>query len=238
MKFGLLKTQIEKTLIESYKNETFKNDMFIFNELVLKNKNISKLFYLYDELSTNKGLNESIANEYINQSINIFENTINKINPSELNELKMWVGNVKCENEYKLIDDLFSDNVLELETKIKSKNQIFETLKKEPTKTSEVVNIPMDDMVKIANKTVSDYIESLNESDQKELKTLLSSNDEVLRENYILVKGKVLGKLEKLQENEQDEEVTNRITETIEKVQAESFDKLNYFRLQKLNENL
>lgn len=238
MKFGLLKTQIEKTLVESYKNDSFKKDMFIFNELVLKNKNISKLFYLYDELSSNKGLNESIANEYINQSINIFENTINKINPSELNELKMWVGHIKCENEYKIIDDLFSDNVLELESKIKSKKEIFEGLKKEPTKPNEVVNIPIDDMVKIANKTVSDYIESLNESDQKELKTLLSSNEEVLRENYILVKGKVLGKLEKLQENEQDEEVTNRISETIEKVQSESFDKLNYFRLQKLNENL
>lgn len=238
MKFGLLKSQIEKVLIESYKKNSFKKDMFIFNELVLNNKNISKLFYLYDELSSNKGLNESIVNEFINESTTIYENLTNKIKPSELNELKMWVGHIKCENEYKLVDDLFSNNVLDLETKIKSKNQIIENLKMGPNKPLEVVNIPIEDMVKIANKTVSDYIESLNESEQKELKTLLSSKEDILRENYILLKGKVLGKLEKLQENGQDEEVTTKINETIEKVQAESFDKLNYFKLQKLNENL
>jgi preprotein translocase subunit SecA len=51
MKFGKLKSKIENKLIESYKNDTIKNDMSKFNSLVLKNKNVSKLFYLYDELT-------------------------------------------------------------------------------------------------------------------------------------------------------------------------------------------
>ena len=50
MKFGLLKSKIEKCLIESYKKDSFKKNMFIFKELVLENKNIGKLFYLYNEL--------------------------------------------------------------------------------------------------------------------------------------------------------------------------------------------
>ena len=128
MKFGLLKSQIENILIESYKNETIKDNMFIFKELVLKNKNISKMFYLYDELNSNKGLNESIASEYINQSIIVYENLINKINPNQLKEIQMWVGHIQCENNYTLVDDLFSNNVTSLESKIKSKNTIKKVL--------------------------------------------------------------------------------------------------------------
>jgi hypothetical protein len=84
MKFGELKSKIEKCLAESYAKDSVKKDLFVFSEMVLKNKNVSKLFYLYDELSSKKGLNEDVANEYINQSIIIYENTINKTNTSIL----------------------------------------------------------------------------------------------------------------------------------------------------------
>ena len=55
MEFGLLKTKIEESLNNSYNRKTLKKDMFVFNELVLENKNIAKLYFLYDELSSNKG---------------------------------------------------------------------------------------------------------------------------------------------------------------------------------------
>jgi hypothetical protein len=238
MKFGLLKSQIENILIESYKNESIKDNMFIFKELVLKNKNISRMFYLYDELNSNKGLNESIASEYINQSIIVYENLTNKINPNQLREIQSWVGHIQCENNYTLVDDLFSNNVTNLESKIKSKNTILENLKKEPKKEKEIINVPIKTMVSVANKTASNYIESLNESDKTELKKLLSSDDETIKESYLILKGKVISKLERLQESEQDNEVTTKIDETIQKIQNESFDKVGYFKLRKLNENL
>ena len=238
MKFGLLKSQIENILIESYKNESIKDNMFIFKELVLKNKNISRMFYLYDELNSNKGLNESIASEYINQSIIVYENLINKINPKQLKEIQSWVGHILCENNYTLVDDLFSNNVTNLESKIKSKNTILENLKKEPKKEKEIINVPIKTMVSVANKTASNYIESLNESDKTELKKLLSSDDETIKESYLILKGKVISKLERLQESEQDNDVTSKIDETIQKIQNESFDKVGYFKLRKLNENL
>ena len=37
------------------------------------NWSLNTLYFLYDELNKNKGLNESIVNEYINESIILFE---------------------------------------------------------------------------------------------------------------------------------------------------------------------
>ena len=77
--FGILKSKIENRLTESYGKDTLKKDLVQFKKLVLENKNISKLYYLYDDLSSKKGLNESIVDDYINSCITIYENTVNKI---------------------------------------------------------------------------------------------------------------------------------------------------------------
>ena len=238
MKFGKLKSKIENKLVESYKNGTIKSDMSKFNSLVLKNKNVSKLFYLYDELTSNRGLNESIANEYINQSITFYENTINKINPNDLNDLNDWLEGTEYNNEYDVVDELFSTGITKLEEKITSKKTILETITKSPKEEKEIVNIPLKTMVGIANKTISNYVSNLSESDQKKLKTILSSNEDELKEKYNSLKESVISKLEKIQESEQDKEVGNAINETIEKVSSESFDKLTYLKLQELNNNL
>ena len=238
MKFGKLKSKIENKLVESYKNGTIKSDMSKFNSLVLKNKNVSKLFYLYDELTSNRGLNESIANEYINQSITFYENTINKINPNDLKDLNAWLEGTEYNNEYDVVDELFSTGITKLEEKITSKKTILETITKSPKEEKEIVNIPLKTMVGIANKTISNYVSNLSESDQKKLKTILSSNEDELKEKYNSLKESVISKLEKIQESEQDKEVGNTINETIEKVSSESFDKLTYLKLQELNNNL
>jgi hypothetical protein len=132
VKFGLLKSKIEKLMLESYSNGTFKTEMKNFKKNVLENKNISKLFYLYDELNSNKGLNESIVDDYIYECITIYENTINKIKNSTLVDLSNWVVNVKSDNNYSTIDNLFSNDVLTIESRLSSKKLIKESLKKKP----------------------------------------------------------------------------------------------------------
>jgi hypothetical protein len=205
---------------------------------VLKNKNVSKLFYLYDELTSNRGLNESIANEYINQSITFYENTINKIKPIDLKGLNSWLEGTEYNNEYDVVDDLFSTGVTKLEEKITSKKTILETITKTPKENKDVVAIPLKTMVDIANKTINNYVSDLTESDQKKLKSILSLNEDELKEKYDTLKESIISKLEKIQESEQDNEVGERINETITKVNSESFDKLNYLKLQELNNNL
>ena len=92
VKFGILKTKIETLLLESYSNNTFKNEIKTFNKLVLGNKNISKLFYLYDELNSNKGLSESTAKEFVFESITLYENLINKVQNKDIKLIMNWRG--------------------------------------------------------------------------------------------------------------------------------------------------
>lgn len=238
MKFGIIKSKIEKILIESYTKNTFKTEIKKFNTYVLENKNVSKLFYLYDELSSNKGLSDDVAKEFVNESVKIYENTLNKIRKSELENLTSWVNNVKVENQYENIDNIFNVNILNLESTIKSRNLVVESLKKQINNEKEVLNIPIKSMVNIANKTINDFIGQLDESEKKELTSLLKESDESLSLQYDLIKESVLEKLEELKTTETDESVIGKIHETIEKVNTEEYNKINYVKLKSLKENL
>ena len=236
--FGELKSKIEIYLSESYKKGTLKDNLFIFEELVLKNKNISRIFFLYDELSTKKGLQESIVNEFINESITAYENLTNKVNPYSLKEIKMWVGHIKCENKYKEIDNLFSTDVLTLESKLKSKKIICENLKTKEQEKKEIIKVPLKSMLNVANKTVGKFISSLKESEQKELKKILSTPKTQLIENYNDTKDLVLEKLNEKKPNENDSDTINTIDQVLLKIQKESFSELNYYHLKQLKESL
>jgi hypothetical protein len=237
IKFGILKSKIEKVLLESYSNNTFKDELKNFKKLVLENKNISKIFYLYDELSSKKGLNENTVNDYIHECITMYENSINKIKSSDLNNLKSWVNNVKSKNLYETVDGLFSTDVLTIESKIKSKKLIKESLMSVAPINKEVIQLPLTTMVNVANKTITAYIDDLNESEKKDLMKFLSTDDSVLKESFETIKGDVIAKLKTLQEGS-DIGTLNRITETIEKVELETYDKLSYFKLKNLKETL
>jgi hypothetical protein len=238
MKFGILKSKIEKVLLESYANDTFKDEIKNFKKYVLENKNISKLFYLYDELNSPKALSESYAREFINESIKMYENTINKIKQSELNKIKSWVGDKKIENQYETIDTLFSTDILTIESKIQCRNILSESLKKLPVVKTEGVDLPLTTMVSVANKTIKNYIDGLTESDKKELISLLSEDDSSLSEKYTTLKEGVVTKLTEMKNASTDSTMQTRIEDTISKVISEKYDKLTYFKLKNLKENL
>ena len=92
-------------------------------------------------------------------------------------------------------------------------------------------------MVNVANKTVEKYIQSLSESERKELKKLLSTPKETLIENYNKLKSDVFEKLNS-QKDSSDEETSKTIDQVLNKLQNESFNELNYYKLGKLNEGL
>ena len=170
MTIGELKSKIEKKLFESYIRKNFSEDIKIFKKLVLENKNINKLFFLYDELSDKKGFQNEIADSFINECIVLYENTMNKINRDDLKTLFFWVKNTKTENNYKEIDNLFSNNILELEKKVKSRKSISENLTNKIDIKKDFINIPLKTSISISNKIMSEYIDKLNEEEKKELK--------------------------------------------------------------------
>jgi len=239
MKFGILKTKIENVLLESYKNNTFKQELKTFKKLVLENKNINRLYYIYDDLTSNKGLSNEIANDYINEMITLYENTVNKIIPTDLKKIKDWVNNSSVvENNYEVIDNLLSSGVLNLESKISSKKIISETITKKPVTDKEVVKVPLSTMVTMANKTISNYIESLSESEKKEFNQMLSVDDSELEPKYFEIKENVVEKLNVMFNQNHDRPTRKTITETIDKISNEKYDKLNYYKLKSLYDNL
>jgi formate dehydrogenase maturation protein FdhE len=167
----------------------------------------------------------------------MYENSINKIKSSDLNNLKSWVNNVKSKNLYETVDGLFSTDVLTIESKIKSKKLIKESLMSVAPINKEVIQLPLTTMVNVANKTITAYIDDLNESEKKDLMKFLSTDDSVLKESFETIKGDVIAKLKTLQEGS-DIGTLNRITETIDKVELETYDKLSYFKLKNLKETL
>jgi hypothetical protein len=238
MKFGLLKSKIEKCLIESYKKDSFKKNMFIFKELVLENKNIGKLFYLYNELSTNKELSETVANEFINESLIIYENTMSNIKKTDLSEIEMWVEHVESENKYEHIDNIFSKNILTLENKIQSKKFVVNTLMKSSVISEGTVLVPVKTLVESANKTAKDFLQTLDEESKKNLLKILSEDENKLQIKYDVIKESVLEKLDEIKTKESDQEIIMRINETTEKIQNETFDRVKYFKLQELFKSL
>ena len=240
MKFGILKSKIEKCLIESYNKNTFKDNIFIFNELVKNNKNISKIYYLYDELSSKKGISESVANEFINESITIYENTVNKISKKNLEEIKVWVNNITTKNNYEEIDNLFSNNVVMLENKIQSRKKIVESLKSVEviSESGKIINVPLKSMVDVANKTVNEFLSNISESEKKELMEIIKEDESKLTIKFDFIKENTLKRLDNILNSESDSEVKKTISETIEKVRSESFNKISYIKLKNLNESL
>jgi succinate dehydrogenase flavin-adding protein (antitoxin of CptAB toxin-antitoxin module) len=93
-------------------------------------------------------------------------------------------------------------------------------------------------MVKVANKTITNYVENLNESEKQELTKLLKEDDKELKQKFQFLKESLLTKLENMKSSESDVTIQSRINETLTKVSSEKYDKLTYFKLKNLNENL
>ena len=241
MKIGVLKSRVEKLLSESYGKGTFKEEIKNFNRNVLSNKNISKLFFLYDELSTNKGYDQKLAEDFVFESITMFENIINKTDKRDLEKLKKWVISVNSHNQYTDIDNLFynSGDVLHLENKVRSKKVIVEGLKKpQINENKETILLPLSSMVKVANKTIEEFISNLNESEKKELNLLLKEDESVLVEQFQNLKDEAVVKLIVVLEGEPTESVRDTINETIDNIKSKKFDRLEYFKLKNLVDNL
>ena len=241
--FGNIKTNIENTAIKLAKNPKFKRFIFEFNSLVLKNKDLCELYYIYDDLSTNKGLPSDIANDYINESIE-YSQILMESQFENVDNLNMWINSWSKtkENRYSDIDNaIYNTGIKNLESILESKKNIKSVLIKENKTVNEnvnTINVPLSSVYNIANKTVSKYLENVNESDKNVLKSILSLTTDELKNEMDSLKESVISKLKVTLNESKDDTYTSKIQTTINKVMESKNDHYNLYKLRTLNEGL
>jgi hypothetical protein len=213
-----------------------------FKNNFLSNKAISEMYFIYNDLSTQKGINKDIAGEYVNESFEKLSDLISS-NQKKIDELYKWVKtNLKgdVENEYSDIDFVVYENKITnleriLETKTQIKNLLLSTKKE---KVQESVNIPLSSMLKIVTNTFNKEYSNISEEDKKELKSLLSLNKKEISGEIKLVKESVISKLsDKITESD-DSELKEKISNTIQKIQESESDLISLYKLKQLEQGL
>ena len=232
MTFGKIKSIIENKLIESYKDEKeFKKSLREFKHNVLSNKTMSKLYSLYDQLSTPQGLNESDAKDFLDEGISLIQKLLPNIKlPKTLSE--------NVENKYSDIDALVYTNKLNLLERVNSKKNITSVLTSNNNVVKEAINLPLKSMVKIANQTLSNYVDNLDESSKKEFLQLISEDSKSLEGKFETIRESAISKLTSILEKEEEFELKTKLSETIDRLRGEKFDQLNYLKLKNLEESI
>lgn len=242
--FGIIKTKIEESMVKLYGKEEFKNHMKNFKKNILENKDISKIFYIYDDLSSKKGLDKEIASDYVNESIEELQKLIDK-NTKEILSLTEWIDGVLSEevnSSYSDIDNVVYNNksIKNLENVLESKRNIKNliTTEKENVVMSESINIPLSSMLKIASNSFNKEFGNISEDEKKELKELLSLTKEEVKTKHEELKESVLGKLKSSLNESTDSEITEKINLTIEKISESKSDLVSLYKLTQLNQGL
>jgi hypothetical protein len=232
MTFGKIKSIIENNLLESYKDEKeFKKSLKEFKQNVLSNKTMSKLYSLYDQLSTPQGLNEPDAKDFLEEGIHLIQKLLPTIKlPRTLSE--------DVQNKYSDIDALVYTNKLNLLERVNSKKNITSVLTSTNNVVKESINIPLKSMVSIANQTLNKYIENLDESSKKEFLQLISEDSKSLEDKFETIRESAISKLNVILEKEEEFELKTKLSETIDRLKNEKFDQLNFLKLRNLEESI
>jgi hypothetical protein len=231
MTFGQIKSIIEKNLLESYKNEKdFKKSLKEFKHNVLNNKTMSKLYSLYDQLSTPQGLSESDSKEFLEEGITLIQKLVSDIKTPMVLET--------VENKYSDIDSLVYTNKLDLLERVNSKKNIIKLISSKNEIVKESINIPIKTMVSIANQTLNNYIENLDENSKKEFLQIISEDIESLETKFETIRESTILKLNTMLEKEDEFEIKTKLSETIERIKVEKFDQLNFLKLKNLENSI
>jgi hypothetical protein len=231
MTFGQIKSIIEKNLLESYKNEKdFKKSLKEFKHNVLNNKTMSKLYSLYDQLSTPQGLSESDSKEFLEEGITLIQKLVSDIKTPMVLET--------VENKYSDIDSLVYINKLDLLERVNSKKNIIKLTSSKNEIVKESINIPIKTMVSIANQTLNNYIENLDENSKKEFLQIISEDVQSLETKFETIRENTIVKLNTMLEKEEEFEIKTKLSETIERIKVEKFDQLNFLKLKNLESSI
>lgn len=242
--FGELKSKIEKTFVNLYGKKEFKFFSNQFKTIVLENKDISELYYIYNDLTENKGLSNDLVNDYINESIEYGQILIEN-NSKELNKINSWINAIglheNIQNSYINIDSLVYDkSIKNLENILESKKEISKilTTTKEIKKNDNSINLPLKTMVKVANTKLNENMLNLSEDEKKELKEIVKLDKTELKNKIVDLKKLIMDDLNTKLNESVDNDLKSTIQKTIQKIDDSTIDFYNYYKLKNLQEGL
>jgi hypothetical protein len=240
--FGTTKTKIEKASISLYGKPEFKSFMKQFKSMVLENKDLSELYYIYDDLSSKKGLNESIAEGYVNESIE-YSQILVENNQKYLNKLSNWINSIILEysNDYVDIDNtIYKKSIKDLSTVLESKTKIRARLISEEinSKLEESVNLPISTMIKVADENIKMELKNISESERKIIQELSSMSEDEVKLEMDNLKENVISNLKSSLNESKDSDLTATIENTIKKIVDSPYDRYNLYKLRNLNKGL
>jgi len=232
MTFGKIKSLIERNLLESYGNEKdFKRILKEFKYNVLRDKNLSKIYSIYDQLSTPQGLKEQEAKDFLQEGVNLLKELLPSVKlPKTIDE--------SVENKYQKIDVLVYTNKVQLSERIECRREILNTLMSPKVERKDSINIPIKTMVNVANQTLRTYLDGLDETTKKEIFKLISEDSKKLETEFQTLKESAMSKLTKILENENESEMKDKITETIDRIKSEKFDQVNFMKMKSLVDSI
>jgi len=240
--FGTTKTKIEKASISLYGKPEFKSFMKQFKSMVLENKDLSELYYIYDDLSSKKGLNESIAEGYVNESIE-YSQILVENNQKYLNKLSNWINSIILEhsNDYTDIDNtIYKKSIKDLSTVLESKTKIRSRLISEEinSKLEESVNLPISTMIKVADENIKMELKNISESERKIIQELSSMSEDEVKLEMDNLKENVISNLKSSLNESKDSDLTATIENTIKKIVDSPYDRYNLYKLRNLSKGL
>ena len=239
--FGTIKTKIEKASIGLYGKPEFKIYMSQLKTMVLENKDLSELYYIYDDLSKKKGLSNDIATDYINESIEYSQILIEN-NERSLKNVDEWISSIvkKSVNNYKDIDvTIYNKSIKNLETVLESKKRIINTIiSEDKVKIKESINLPLKTMLRVANDRLNKELSNINETERKELIELSSLSDKSIKLEIDTLKENVISNLKTSLNESKEKDLKDTIENTIKKISESKYDKYNLYQLRKLNQGL
>lgn len=213
-------------------------------KLFWKIKTFAELYYIYNDLTENKGISTDLVNDYVNESVE-YSQILVENNLNELKRINSWINKINLhggsENLYEMVDNvIYNNSIKNLENILESKKQISKILST-PKKTStikESINLPLETMLKVANTKLNEEITNLTETEKSDIKEIVSMTKVELENRMENLKESIIGNL-KVKINESTEnDLKNTIEKTVIKIQNSPVDFYNYYKLRQLQEGL
>jgi hypothetical protein len=235
MKFGILKTAIENKMVNSFAKNELTENFKTFRKTILGNSKLKKLYFIYDKLNENLGVDQTTASIILEELSNEIKSI--KLTESEITKIKKWVGNSLNENNYSDIDNYLHTTLSEIEKKSESKIKILENLQKTKKVISES-KLPISSLLKIANNNANEFLKNLSEGDKKEVMSLLKESDTNIKEKFESLKTEATEKLNSIMNESTDENLKQTINETIKSIQNKKPSTVELIKLKELYNNI